>query len=345
MKKTLIFGMVILVLTAPVFAGVVKKTKSDIGFRGFGKFSLVQSEKLTADQKWADMKTDFKGQGLTGGLAAKTILRSGDTGEITDLPASTVYKLDNKKKEYSVSTIEKMKEQIAGEEQEAREAQEEKEPAKSTIKITKNEFKVEDTGEESTINNFPVRKYLAHWLMEWEDTETGEKGSSRLETLVWTTPMSGELEKAREEEARFSKAYLEKIGISFDHKQEDILGTRWLAILDSFSMKRDGAPRDFSKAAGELQKIEGYPIVTDGKYFATSQKPAGESAEQGEETSKDVKGAIGGLLKKTLKKKPADSAAAANEPALTFHTEVLEISTPSLGASDFQVPANYKKKS
>jgi hypothetical protein len=221
---------------------------------------------------------------------------------------------------------------------------EEEEPSKSTIKIIKNEFNVEDTGEESTINGFPVRKYLVHWLMEWEDTESGEKGSSRLETLVWTTPLSGELENAREEEFKFSKAYLEKIGLDVDQAQQDILGTKWLAILDSFSMKRDGAPRDFSKASGELQKIKGYPILTDGQYFTTGQKPEGESGEQGEEKSKDVKGAIGGLLKKTLKKKPADSAADANAPALTFHTEVLEISTPGLGAGDFQVPAGYKKK-
>jgi hypothetical protein len=343
MKKSLVFAVVILVLTAPAFCGVVKKTKSEIGFRGFGKFSLVQNEKLTAEQKWTDMKSDFKGQGIGGGLAAKTILRSGDSGEIIDLPASTIFKLDNKKKEYTVSTIEKLKEQMAQGEEGAQQAQEE-EPAKSTIKITKQEFEVKDTGEESTINNFPVHKYLVHWLMEWEDTETGEKGSSRLETLVWTTPMSGELEKARDEEFEFSKAYLAKIGVNIDQMQQDILGTKWMAILDSFSMKRSGAPRDFSKASGEMQKIKGYPIVTDGQYFVTGQKPAGESGEKAEETPTDVKGAIGGLLKKSLKKKPADSAAAANEPALTFRTEVLEISTPGLGAGDFQVPAGYKKK-
>jgi hypothetical protein len=343
MKKILISGLIVLVLSAPMFAGVVKKSKSDITFHGFGKFSLVQVEKLTTDQKWTDMKSDFKGEGIAGGLAAKTILRSGDSGEIVDLPASTVTKLDNKKREYSVSTLEKMKEQMAGGQQESPEAQEEK-PSRSTIRITKNEFKVDDTGEESTINNFPVRKYLAHWLMEWEDTETGEKGSNRLETIVWTTPMTGELEKAKEEEFAFSKAYLAKIGVNIDQMQQDVLGTRWLSILDSFSMKRGEAPRDFSNAAGELQKIKGYPIVTDGKYYATGQKGAGESGEKGEETATDVKGAIGGLLKKTLKKKPTDSAAAANEPALAFRTEVLEISTPSLAASDFQVPAGYKKK-
>lgn len=341
MKKALISGMIVLVLAAPMLAGVVKKTKSDITFRGFGKFSLVQSEKLTPDRKWADMQSDFKGQGIAGGLAGKTVLRSGDTGEIIDLAQSTVSKLDNKKKEYTVGPIEKIKPEA---EKEKTEGQKEEKPAESHIKITKSEFKVDDTGEESTVNNFPVRKYLVHWLTEWEDTQTGEKGSSRLETLLWTTPLNGTLQKARQEEMKFYGAYMEKVGISVPKTEEDVLGMKWLAILDAFGKTKGQPERDYSKAAQEMQKIKGYPIVVDGQYFTTGQKAEGGEAEGGQEESKDVKGALGGLLKKTLKKKPADEGAKANEPNLTYHTEVLEISTPDLGAADFQVPAGFKKK-
>jgi hypothetical protein len=341
MRKALIIGTAVLVLAAPMLAGVVKKTKSDVTFRGFGKLSLTQSEKLTADLKWTDMKTDFKGQGIAGGLAGKTILRPGDRGEIVDLPQSSVVKLDNKKKEYTVGPIEKIKEQAEGEEEEA---ETEEEPGESNVKITKSEFKVEDTGEESTINNFPVRKYLVHWLTEWENTETGDKGSSRLETLLWTTPMNQTLERAQEEEVKFSRAYMEKIGLNIEKTQQDILGTSWLSILDSFGKAKGQPGRDYSKADQEMQKIKGYPIVIDGKYFVTGQKAAGEGGEEGQEGATDVKGRIGGLLKKTLKKKPADAAGSANEPSLSYYTEVLEISTPDLGAGDFQVPAGYKKK-
>jgi hypothetical protein len=343
MRKALIIGTVVLVLAAPMLAGVVKKTKADVTFRGFGKFSLAQSEKLTSGQRWTDIKSDFKGQGIAGGLAGKTILRPGDTGEIIDLPQSTVFKLDNKKKEYTVGPIEKIEQEKAGEKAEAGKETEEQE-TESNIKITKSEFKVEDTGEESNINNFPVRKYLVHWLTEWENTETGDKGSSRLETLVWTTPMNEAFQKAQEEELKFYRAYMAKIGLNVEKTQQDILGTGWLAILDSLGKAKGQPGRDYSKAAGEMQKIKGYPIVTDGKYFVTGQKAAGEGAEEGQEEAQDVKGRIGGLLKKTLKKKPADTAAGANEPSLAYHTEVLEISTPDLGAGDFEVPAGYKKK-
>jgi hypothetical protein len=343
MKKILIFGTIVLVLAAPMLAGVVKKTKSDVNFRGFGKFSLAQSEKLTGDQRWTDIESDFKGQGIAGGLAGKTILRPGDRGEIIDLPQSTVSKLDNKKREYTIGPIEKVKQETAGEKGEAEKETEEK-SGESNVKITKSEFKVEDTGEESTINNFPVRKYLVHWLTEWENTETGDKGSSRLETLVWTTPMNETFQKAQEEELKFYRAYMEKIGLNVEKTQQDILGTSWLSVLDSFGKAKSQPGRDYSKAAGEMQKIKGYPIVVDGKYFVTGQKTEGEAAEGGQEEAQDVKGRIGGLLKKTLKKKPADTAASANEPSLSYYTEVLEISTPDLGAGDFQVPAGYKKK-
>lgn len=346
MKRVFVLLAIILLLTASTFAGVVKKTKSDVTFRGFGKFGLALSEKLTADQKWSDSKSDFKGQGIAGGLAGKTILRPGDTGEIIDLPAMSIYELNNKKKEYTVRPIKKLTEELAGEEPEAREELEEKEEeVESRIKIIRSEFKVEDTGEESVINNFNVRKYLVHWLTEWEDTETGEKGTNSLDTFVWTTPMSDTLQKAQEEEFKFSKAYLEKIGLSVDKMQQDILGTNWLSILDSFGKERGKAQRDFSKFAQEMQKIKGYPIVIDGKYYSTGSKPTAESAEgEQEESSKDVKGALGGLLKKTLKKKPAQAEGGAQEPSLTYYTEVVELSLADLGANDFQVPAGYKKK-
>ncbi|MEW5901053.1 MAG: hypothetical protein AB1715_06280 [Acidobacteriota bacterium] len=341
MKKAVVFLSVTLILTGPALAGVVKKGKSEIAFRGFGKFGLTSSDKLTADKRWTDSLSDFKGQGIAGSLAGKTILRSGNTGEIIDLPASSIYRLDNKKKEYTVSPIKPLSAETAGEAREKPQEAEEK-PAESKVKITRNEFKVEDTGEESVINNFPVRKYLVHWILEWEDTETGEKGASNLESLVWTTPMNDTLRAAQEEEFKFSKAYLEKLGVGSGEMQQDVLGTKWLGLLDSFSPGSRKPERDVSKFASEMEKIKGYPILIDGKYDATGQKPGGASAEQSQdESSKDVRGRIGGFLKKSLKKPKEPEA---QGPALTYRMEVLEVSTADLGAADFQVPPTYKKK-
>jgi hypothetical protein len=343
MKKVLTFSLAALLVAAPLTAGVAKRTKSDVAFRGFGKLSLTSSSKLTPDIQWTTSVSEFKGKGLAGGLVGKTLLRSGDTGQIIDLPASTVAQLDNKKKEYTVGPIQKLSQPT--------EATAPEKPAKeepSTLKITKNEFKVEDTGEESTINNFPCRKYLVVWLTEWEDTQTAQKGSSKLESAVWTTPVSDTLRQAQAEEMKFTKAYMEKLGLNLDQSQRDILGMSWMTMLDSFGRPGSKPKQDISQAAAEMQKIKGYPIVIDGKYDITSQKPAGaaggETAEPEEESPKGVTGALGGFLKKSMKKKPADNAPKVEEPTLTYRLEVLEIATPALAAADFQIPADYKRK-
>jgi hypothetical protein len=346
MKRAFIVAVVILVLAGSMFAGVVKKTKSDVTFKGFGKFSSIQSEKLTAEQNWTNSKSDFKGQGIVGSLAGKALLRSGDTGEIIDLVAMSIYHLDHKKKEYTVSPIKKLTEEMAGGRPKAKvETQERGEQPESDIKITRSEFKVEDTGETATINNFPCRKYSVTWIMEWENTKTGEKGSNRLVSLVWTTPETGTLQAAREEESKFSRAYLEKIGINVEQMQQDVLGTNWLTLLNTMNPTKAKASPDVSKFASEMKKIQGFPVVTDGKYYVTGQKPATETAEkEQEEQPKNVKGLFGGLAKKALKKKTVEKEGGAEEPALAFYTEVTEISLADLSKSDFQVPAGYNKK-
>jgi hypothetical protein len=338
-KKALILLAVLVILASPIFAGVVKKSKSDVMFKGFGHFTSLQSEKLTAEQKWMDSKNEFKGQGFLGGLAGKTFLRSGDMGEIIDLPALSIYNLDHKKKEYTVSPIQKLSEETKGEMPGSKEEKEEVGAAESDIKIIRSEIKVEDTGESKVINNFPTNRYAVTWVTEWENTRTGEKGSNQLLTSVCTTPLSDVIKKAEEEEMKFSSEYLKKLGVDMNQMQQEILGTNWLSMLNTMNKAKGRPSEDFSKFANEMKKIKGYPVVVDGKYYAKSEKPQGEKEEEG---SKSAKGLFGGLAKKVLKKKSTEGES--QEPSLSYYTEIMELSLADLGASDFQVPADYKKK-
>ena len=337
MKRTLALLCVLSVLTPPAFSGVVKKTRSEVTFKGFGRFSTSQSEKLIPQKHWVDSRNDFKGKGLLGGLAGKTVLRAGDFGEITDLPALSVYKLDPKKKEYTVSPIKKQSEETMGEEKEAEKPAEEK-PAESEVKIVKSEFKVEETGESQTINAFQATKYLISWVVEWQNVRTGEKGTNNLESVVWATPYTDLIVKAQEEEQKFFRAYMKAIGLDQDKLQQDVLGTNWMSILDGMNAAkgRPGTSSAIAESANEMKKIKGYPVLIDGTYTVISDRPQGEAEEEGS------KGLLGGLAKKVLKKKP--SGEEANEPALIYHIEVLELSLADLADADFQVPADYKIK-
>lgn len=338
MKKISILLIVALMISTQVFAGVVKKTKSEVSFKDFGKFTSEQSEKIAAEKKFTESKSKFKGKGIVGSLSGKFLLKSGETGEIIDLSSMTVTKMDHKKKEYAISPIEKLISKGDTEEGVSSDESETEDEGESGIKIIRSEFKVDATGESKKINNFPSEKYVITWVTEWENIETGQKGTDRLVTDVWTTPLSGSLQQAREEEVKFTKAYMKSMGIDADSLQQMILGTNWLAILGSMSedgqQKRHKGP-NFSD---EMKKIEGYPVIIDGKYFAI--REGGDEDEEEEEASGDVKKMLGGFAKKALKKGSKDK----NEPAFTYYTELKEFSPSKVSENAFRVPENYKEK-
>lgn len=339
MKRFFALVMIGLLMTGSVFAGVIKKSKIEVSFKDFGKFTSEQSEKLTAEKKLTDSQNKFKGKGIVGKLSGSFFLKSGETGEMIILPEMMIYRMNHKKKEYSVEPIEKV-----SSEEEATEAgyggeTEVEEEGESEIKIIQSEFTVDDTRESKTINDFFSNKYIVNWVTEWENVQTGEKGTDRLVTDVWTTPLTGDLQKARDEEQAFTKAYLKSIGIDADSLQQMILGTNWMALLGSMNKGGQSRRHKGSNFADEMKKIEGYPIIIDGKYF--EKREGGEEEVDAEEDSGGgVKGMLGGLAKKALKKGSKDE----NEPAFTYYTELIEFSPVSVGDDAFQVPANYKKK-
>ena len=341
MKKSLILMLIFCLAAGGAMAGVVKSQKSRISFKTLGAFTTTTTDKVTADKKLTESDSEFKGKGILGSLASKTFLRSGKTGELVDLAAMTIAQIDHKRKEYAVVAVEKWAQDrrtAAGEGQTGQPA----EKTESDIRIVRSEFKVTDTGEAKTFNAFDCRKYLALWTVDWENVKTGDKGTDRLETFVWTTPETDALKAAQAEEMAFYKTYLKAMGIDADKVQRDILGTEWIALLSGLDPLGGGSKMkpDAAKFAQEMGKIKGYSIVIDGKYFPAPKPKAAEPKEEGGVSS--VGGALGKLGKGLLKKK-ADPAEE-NAPALAFYTEVLSLTSASVDAGELQVPANYKKK-
>ncbi len=345
MKRTLtvILGsaLVLALAAGPLAAGVVKQSKAQITFKGFGTFTTTSADKITAERKLADVTSDFKGKGFVGGLAAKTVLRSGSSTEITDLPALTIYRIDNKKREYTAMPIEKMKDAKGGGEETGK-PEEQSKPEESPVKITRSEFKVEKTEETRDINQFPCRKYIVSWLVEWENTQTGEKGQDTLLTDVWTTPFSGDIKAALNEESAFSRAYLKAIGIDIDQMQRDVLGLGWMSMLQAMNPTGGASKFDASKTVKEMKKLEGYPIVVDGKYKVAREGGPKQEAPAEEEKPRGLGGLLGKAASKALTKK--DKAPAGDEPTLSYYTEVVSLSVQGVDAGAFEVPAGYKKK-
>lgn len=317
---------------SPLFSDVVKKSKSEVTFRKFGTFNSVQTEKISPNKKLIESNSSFKGKGLLGKAAAKTVLKAGQSSQIIDLENLTIFDVNHKKKNYTAKAITPL---VSDENQDrADKAAGQEEEAESNIRIIRSEFKVKKTGETKSINNFPTEKYTISWITEWENLETGQKGTDSLFTDVWTTPLTGELDSARSQEKSFSQAYMKALGFDLDELQQSMLGSNWMALLTQ--MGGSGQTQSGADISGEMKKIKGYPVLTDGKYFSER-----EGGEEGEATSgKGAKKLLGGLAKKALKKKKDDS----NLPALAYRTELMEFIPASVDNTEFMPPSGYKKK-
>ena len=337
-KKIIALAVIVLLAAGSGFAGVTKSQKSEITFKGFGKMTSSSTETLAGGRKLSDLNAEFEGKGLLGGLAGKTMFRSGHTGDFVDLAAMTTAQIDHKKKTYTVTPIEKWAE-TREEMKDAGQAEgAETEKKESPIRIVKSEFKVEATGEARTINGFACKKYLALWTVEWENTETGDRGTDRLETATWTTPITADLQAAQAEEMAFAQAYMKAVGFDMKDLQRDVLGTQWLGLLAAFDPVNGQSTlkADPEKITREMAKIQGYPIVVDGKYFVT---PKYKKAESQPSTGGGLAGkVIGGLLKK--KPNPEEE----NAPAVAFYTEITALSSAAVDPASVQVPAGYKRK-
>ncbi|MGB2906384.1 MAG: hypothetical protein WBB73_04745 [Candidatus Aminicenantaceae bacterium] len=336
MKRILSIFVSALLLPALLSGGVVKKTKSEVSFKGMGKFTSQQEIRITGDKKMTDSKDKFKGEGILGKTLGSAFLKSGETGEIINLTEMMIYDLNHKAKEYKIRAIEKLEAGTDSGDVEAVQ-DEDTEEEESSIRIIKSEFGVNDTGEQKTINDFPCQKYIVTWLTEWENMETGEKGTDRLSTDVWATPLSDDLRQAQEQENQFNREYMKRLGFDVDELQQAILGTNWMSILSSVGQGGVQPRSGGTDFGSEMKKIEGYPVVIDGKYFAKREGgPADEKAEEGG----GLKGKLGRFAKKAVSGDKKDS----NEPAFTYYTEVIELDPASVGDDTFQVPAGYKKK-
>lgn len=341
MRKQLSFFVISIFLFTSLSAGVIKESKSSVSFKSFGKFITQTKTKIQGDFQREDSKQDFEGHGFMGKMMAKAFVKAGNSGSIIDLQNMKQIQLDHSNKEFTVMPLEKMDwDKYQGEPQEENVREEPEEESK--IRIIKQDFKVTRSGKKKTINGFKCEKYTVKWETVWENTETGEQGTDKLNTVVWTTEAGKTIKNAQKEEMAFHTKQMKKMGLDEAFGQDDILGTRWMGMFGSMN-KGQGSKADFSdsKYAKEMQKIEGYPIVIDGKYYAIRPEKEGGKEKKKNVDMTDIQSVFGGLMGKAMRKNKKKSEKSG--AAFSFHTEIINIKTGDIPASEFQPPQGYTK--
>lgn len=355
MRKYIFTILVLFIWSALLNAGVIRKSTSEVSFVGTGKFLVQTTIKIEGNKRLEDSKKKFKGAGLMGGLMAKTVLRPGHTAKVVSLDDQTVMDVNHKKQTFRIFPLEQIdweEDNNEGVTEENSTSDESEEQEESNIRITKNEFKVTATGKNKTINKFPCSQYEISWLVEWEDTETGETGMDKLLSQVWTTEPTAEMLAAEKEAMAFNVKYAKKIGFDMDDQRSEILGTRWLSMFQAMNPGSGRqAKADDAQWASELKKIKGSPVVTSGKYYFTRKKPAGEEEEEKVEEEKpdfsNPRGAFGSIMKNAFGKKRNSSKKKGGKlkPAFSYRTELKKLEQTSIDPGAFAPPAGYKDNS
>jgi len=349
---------IVFFLIGGLSAGVIKETKTSVTFKGFGKYTTTGAEKIILTKKMDNKKSDFTGEGIMGKMTGKLFFRPGSSSEITDLDMMKIFSIDHAKKEYQVRPIEKFQQSgSAGQASSSEDESAETEGEESNIRLVRSVFKVNATGEKKTINDFACQRFDIFWVTEWENIETKERHIDSLMTVLWTTDLNSDLKKAQDEEMKFSQEYLKRIGLDMEQMQKDVLGLQWITLLKQMDPKnRNNAEIDNAEFVKEMQKIERYPIVTDGKYYVINpqqQKQQQAQAQQQEEEEKQsgppappsMNKMFGGLMKKAVKKeeKPKQQKETGPPAALEFYTELIKYQLQDVAAGEFGVPAGYKE--
>jgi len=322
---------------------------------------LFMAVGLSADMKSRrKTQTKFEGTlgrvaGMLGGKAMKegvinTVAISGDrrmtvndqSGELIDLAAEKVYKIDFKDKSYKVQTFAelrkereedqaKMKEQVAR----AKDPADQPKAGEPQYEV---DFSVNKTGERKSINGYDCQQVIMTIAMRQKGKKLEDGGGTVMTTDIWMGPTI----PAMQEQWAFEQRYLKKLfGTDTETMERDLA-----QVMAMNPQMKPGMERMNKETA----KLDGTAILT------TTKMESVVTAEQAQARADQPKPAIGGLpgglggmfgKKKKTEEAPKDQPAAAGasnrSTILTTTAELLGVET-SVAAADVELPAGFKQK-
>lgn len=354
--KSIAFMLVVVSLIATgalsVAPDIKYKTASKVQFAGAVGRAMNFVSKLGGGSSDVSGTVYLKGN--------KMLQDDGEQGTLIDLDAERMVTLNHKKKSYAVMTFADFRnkmEEMAGQMSDAQEggAQENSQTAaqEPTTEL-KFDFKIDPTGEKSTVNGHRAERYLMTILMEAESTEKPKDGQTEQQgTLVIASDlwMSEDLE-GHAEIAEFHKRFAEKLG------DAALGGAEMKSMADALQQAFAGDPRiksGMEKMQAEAAKMKGVDVknvthvvlVVPGEKFNSDLVFKAEAKEE----KKSKKGGLGGFAKRLAQQaagadgggEESSKEAATQQTLLTTTTEMQEYSTATLDASMFEIPAGYRE--
>jgi hypothetical protein len=333
---------------------VVRSTSVEgVGAMSLGNMAGTTTTTISGDK--SRTQTDVKMQSkLVGFLARNSV---GPTADIVLLDQDRLLHVNINKKEYTESTFEQMRAQLQRATDQMSQSQDNRQQP-SAVDQSKcvwlpAKVSVNRTGEKAQFGGFDSERTIITAAQPCQDKDTGSICEVALILDQW---LSADFQEGAEVR-RFYATYATKMGMDASGMQD--ASQRAKAM---FSQYKD----IWTQVAAKMQGVKGYPVRTgftlalggpqckDPKAQPTQATDSDDSGNSSGGLAGAVAGKLGGLFHR---KSDSDSPPAQPAPAvtpvpvpagdvalLTVSSQLVSVSTDSVAADAFTVPADFKKQ-
>jgi hypothetical protein len=284
----------------------------------------------------------------------------GPTAEIVRLDQGKIDRLDLSRKQYTELTFDEMKARLQKAIDQTQGGQENPKPMdESRCEWLEPKVDVRRSGEKATYAGFEGERLTIVASQPCKDKQTGAICEVALALDEWLSPQF----TASAEVDRFHRAYMGKIGLDLTSGRGAFGGGDIRERAQAMFGRYSGI---WEQVADKTRDVKGYPVKMSfafGVGGTQCKNNSGQQASSENDNSADssnaggsgglagqVAGKLGSLFhRKKDEAQPAQQPATASIlpdgllPLVTLSSEVMSVSTDSVGADVFEVPADFKK--
>ena len=290
----------------------------------------------------------------------------GPTAEIIRLDADKIDRLDFNRKQYTEQTFEEMKARLQkaldksqqSQDQQGQGNQENPKPMDdSKCEWLDPKVDVRRPGDKGTYAGYDAERLTIVASQPCKDKETGAICEVALALDEWLAPSL----TASAEAEKFHRAYAQKLGLDLTTGRGGAGGGDFNQRAQAMFGRYQGI---WNEVLAKTKDVKGYPVKSSfafafgGPQCKNTQTPPPSSDDSSGSSSSGgggLAGQVAGKLGSMFHHKKDDSQAAAAAPAdalalpdglipiVTLSSELVSVSTDSVSASVFEVPADFKK--
>ncbi len=320
-----------------------------VGAMAFANMSGTSKTSISGDRSRTD--SDMKMQSKIIGFLARNAV--GPSADIVLLDQDKLYHLNLNKKEYTETTFEQLRAQMqkVSEQMNSGDGNQPAASQPSAVDQSKciwlpAKVSVTKSGEKAQFAGYDAQRVTVTATQPCQDKDTGAICEIALVLDQWNSADFAESSEAR----KFYAAYASKMGFDLSNSQD--VSDRAKALFGQYK----GV---WTEVAAKMQSVKGYPVKSSFTLGVGGAQCKDSNSQQSQSTSVDnastgaggIQGAVMGKLGSLFQKKkdpdaapPAPAAMPPGDVALmTLSSQVVSVSTNSVSADAFTLPAGFKK--